>query len=127
MMHPHEIEFHVDREGRPRATWKGAAVLEFLESDVGLSTSYADQILEQGHSLLRHSAKGEFEQFESFREDPPLVWKSTGNAFAIELDTHRALLTPLWPEPREESSYALPTEDFLSLVERWRNFVLRLT
>ncbi len=102
------VRLSKDRSGRCKAAWKGTIpesgelLTEWLESDV------------QDHSfcgsLLSHAG--------SIHQARTGAWKTTGNAFRVEVGPRRVLLTPLFG--MKVKPFRLPTPQFLALVETWR-------
>ena len=97
--------FH-DADGHARAAWeghdpKGRWLAQFLEGDVGASVSQCDHYL-----AAARSAGGKDHT-------------RTGNAFTVVVGPRETVLRALHGAERDQT-FAIPTADFVHLLERWR-------
>jgi hypothetical protein len=105
------FRFHRDADGRPRvertaAVPYGKTLDHFLETDL-LDLAYCDRLVSETASLPTR---------------PNGHWNASGNAFGLDVDAVRAVITPLHPS-RERTTVTIPTPELAEIVRHWRDFL----
>lgn len=106
-----DVTFELDATGRPRARWTGvppepAALLQFLETDVGHDAAYCQQVLDEVYMAVSGQTNG---------------WRTTGNAFSLEIFPDYVVVTAMYGRGRQPTTLSI--DAFSRLVERWRGLI----
>lgn len=106
------IDLELDADGRPRASWSlsGPADMvlpDFLEVDLAGHSAYVSRLIDEARRAVLGRSPG---------------WSVAGNAYALQIGREMTVIQPLDPRP-DRPSVAVPTLDFLGLLERWQNLL----
>ena len=106
------LEFHRDKQGNARAIWSGkdpagSLLAQFFEAELGADTAYCDRLLAEA---------------EKHHQGHSAAWKTSGNAFAVEIDGAKVNIRPLFGADQHHS-YTAELPEFLALLQTWRKLV----